>query len=198
MEHMQRMWLASRERLPFRTPGPVPHLGLANAPIVETKFLQLAMSLLDFSPRIPLGTFSILLHKCGISSCERCNIRNICHFDEPKKRGNLRVDPPGLDLNSSNLLQQGYLMQRLKPSLRKFYGRYGNLIQQYGVSFSRILNDILNLDQLQWHPNFMILMPSLIFTELRVVSDEQHHKGHIKTILNLQINTVLLQKQGIG
>ena len=36
-------------------------LGLANAPIVETKFLELAMSLLDFSPRIPLGTFSSLL-----------------------------------------------------------------------------------------------------------------------------------------
>ena len=36
-------------------------LGLANALIVETKFLELAMSLLDFSPRIPLGTFSILL-----------------------------------------------------------------------------------------------------------------------------------------
>ena len=37
------------------------YLGLANAQIVETKFLELAMSLLDFSPRIPLGTFSILL-----------------------------------------------------------------------------------------------------------------------------------------
>ena len=33
----------------------------------ETKFLELAMSLLDFSPRIPLGTFSILL----------CNARDI-------------------------------------------------------------------------------------------------------------------------
>ena len=40
---------------------PSPILGLANAPIVETKFLELAMSLLDSSPRIPLGTFSILL-----------------------------------------------------------------------------------------------------------------------------------------
>ena len=40
---------------------PSPILGLANAPIVETKFLELAMSLLDFSPQIPLGTFSILL-----------------------------------------------------------------------------------------------------------------------------------------
>ena len=61
MEHLQRVWHASRERLPFRTPGSVPILGLANAPIVETKFLELAMSLLDFSPRIPLGTFSIFL-----------------------------------------------------------------------------------------------------------------------------------------
>ena len=38
-----------------------PILGLACAPIVETRFLELAMSLLDFSPRLPLGTFSILL-----------------------------------------------------------------------------------------------------------------------------------------
>ena len=36
-------------------------VGLACAQIVETRFLELAMSLLDFSPRIPLGTFSISL-----------------------------------------------------------------------------------------------------------------------------------------
>ena len=38
-----------------------PFWDLLIAPIVETKFLELAMSLLDFSPRISLGTFSILL-----------------------------------------------------------------------------------------------------------------------------------------
>ena len=43
---------------------PSPIFGLANAPIVETKSLELAMSLLDFSPRIPLGTFSILPSTC--------------------------------------------------------------------------------------------------------------------------------------
>ena len=36
-----------------------PFLGLACAPIVETRFLELSMSLLDFSPWIPVGTFSI-------------------------------------------------------------------------------------------------------------------------------------------
>ena len=52
---------------------------------------------------------------------------------------------------SSKLLKQGYLVARLKSSFRKFYGRYGDLIEQYGVTLSRMLNDILTLDQ-QWLP----------------------------------------------
>ena len=53
---------------------------------------------------------------------------------------------------ASKLLKQGYLAERLKSSFRKFYGRYGDLIQQYEVSLSRMLNDILILDE-QWLPN---------------------------------------------
>ena len=34
---------------------------------------------------------------------------------------------------SSKLLKQGFLLERLKSSFRKFYGRYGDLIQQYEV-----------------------------------------------------------------
>ena len=34
----------------------------------------------------------------------------------------------------SKLLKQGYLVERLKSSFRKFYGRYGDLIEQYGVT----------------------------------------------------------------
>ena len=48
---------------------------------------------------------------------------------------------------SSKLLKQGYLAERLKSSFRKCYGRYGDLTQQYEVSLSRMLNDILILDQ---------------------------------------------------
>ena len=48
---------------------------------------------------------------------------------------------------SSKLLKQGYLAERLKSFFRQFYGRYGDLIQQYEVSLSRMLNDILILDQ---------------------------------------------------
>ena len=48
---------------------------------------------------------------------------------------------------SSKLLKQGYLVERLKSSFRKFYGRYGDLIEQYEVTLSRLLNDILTLDQ---------------------------------------------------
>ena len=38
----------------------------------------------------------------------------------------------------SKLLKQEYLLERLKSSFRKFYGRYGDLIQQYEVSLSRM------------------------------------------------------------
>ena len=43
-----------------------PIVGHACALIVETRFLELAMSLLEFSPRIPLGIF-LILHSTYIS-----------------------------------------------------------------------------------------------------------------------------------
>ena len=59
---------------------------------------------------------------------------------------------------SSKLLKQGYLVERLQSSLRKFYGRFWDLIQQYEVSLSRMLNDILTLGQ-QWLPNQLDFPP---------------------------------------
>ena len=53
---------------------------------------------------------------------------------------------------SNKLLEQGYVKERLKSSLRKFYGLYGDLIKQYEVSLSQMLNDILWPDHIQWQP----------------------------------------------
>ena len=39
---------------------------------------------------------------------------------------------------SNKLLEQGYIKERLKSPLRKFYGRYGDLIKQYEVSLSQM------------------------------------------------------------
>ena len=50
---------------------------------------------------------------------------------------------------SSKLLGQGYVIERLKSSLRKFYGRYGDLIKHYEVSLSQMLHDILGHDRIQ-------------------------------------------------
>ena len=41
---------------------------------------------------------------------------------------------------SNKLLGQGYVKERLKSSLRKFYGRYGDLTKQYEVPLSRMLH----------------------------------------------------------
>ena len=43
-------------------------------------------------------------------------------------------------------------MESLKSSLRKFYGRYGDLIRHYEVSLSQMLHDILGHDHVKWHP----------------------------------------------
>ena len=55
---------------------------------------------------------------------------------------------------SNKLLGQGYVKERLKSSLRKFYGRYGDLTKQYEVPLSRMLHDILDDDHIQWHPHW--------------------------------------------
>ena len=66
---------------------------------------------------------------------------------------------------SSKLLKQGYLVERLKLSFRKFYGRYWDLVEQYGVTLSRMLNDILTLDQ-QWPTNQTFHQFHDLYTEL--------------------------------
>ena len=50
---------------------------------------------------------------------------------------------------SNKLLGQGYVKERLESSLRKFYGRYGDLTKQYEVPLSRMLHDILDDDHIQ-------------------------------------------------
>ena len=71
---------------------------------------------------------------------------------------------------SNKLLGQGYVKKRLKSSLRKFYGRYGDLTKQYEVHLSRMLHDILDGDHIQWHPpligHYTNFWPLLIWTLL--------------------------------
>ena len=50
---------------------------------------------------------------------------------------------------SSKLLRQEYVMEHLKSSLRKFYGRYLDLIKHYEVPLSQMLRDILGHDHVQ-------------------------------------------------
>ena len=55
-----------------------------------------------------------------------------------------KLEPTPVKAKSySQLLEQWYLKERLKSSLKKIYGRYGDLIKQYEVPLSQMLNDIL-------------------------------------------------------
>ena len=67
---------------------------------------------------------------------------------------------------SSKLLKQIYIVECLKSSIRLFYGRYGDLFQQYQVSFPRMFTEILTLEQLQWLPNRLDFLLIDLDTEL--------------------------------
>ena len=93
---------------------------------------------------------------------------------------------------SNRLLEQGYVKERLKSSLRKFYGRYGVLIKQYKISLSQILNVILWPDHIQWQPptdqTFYRTRP---FIEFWVVSIE-----HLRRVWHAGRGRLLLRTPG--
>ena len=93
---------------------------------------------------------------------------------------------------SNKLLEQGYVKERLKSSLRKFYGRYGDLIKQYEVSLSQMLNDILWPDHIQWQPpTDQTLYRTRPFTEFWVVSIE-----HLRRVWHADRGRLLLRTPG--
>ena len=52
---------------------------------------------------------------------------------------------------SNKFLGHRYAKERLKSSLTMCYDRSGDLFKQYGVLY-RIFQDILEDDDIQWHP----------------------------------------------
>ena len=79
------------------------------------------MSLLDFSPRIPLGTFSILLARYCTSV-----------FDFHSK--NIQI--------TAKLLTQGYRYHKLRKTFGKFFRSYSELLSKFGaISFQEYVSE---------------------------------------------------------
>ena len=93
---------------------------------------------------------------------------------------------------SNKLLEQGYVKERLKSSLRKFNGRYGDLINQYEVSLTQMLNDILWPDHIQWQPpTDQTIYRTRPYTEFWVVSIE-----HLRRVWHADRGRLLLRTPG--
>ena len=79
---------------------------------------------------------------------------------------------------SNKLREHGYVKERLKSSLKKIYGRYRDLIKQYKVPHSRMLNDISltkyneNPPSIRLYTNPWHLYRTRPFTDLWEVSVE--------------------------
>ena len=97
---------------------------------------------------------------------------------------------------SKKLLGQGYVKERLKSSLRKFYCRYADLTKQYEVPLSRMLHDILDDDHIQWHPpligHYTNFWPLLIWTLWSTYAPAQMTKDqllvhHINSLTKIDV-----------
>ena len=75
---------------------------------------------------------------------------------------------------------------------KKFYGRYRDLIKQYEVSLSQMLNDILWPDHIQWQPpTDQTLYRTRHFTEFWVVYIE-----HLRRVWHADRGRLLLRTPG--
>ena len=104
---------------------------------------------------------------------------------------------------SNKLLGQGYVKERLKSSLRKFYGRYGDLTKQYEVPLSRMLHDILDDDHIQWHPplighctNFWPLLIWTLLPNLTFYLIVQGFIEHMQRVRHANRGRLLLRTPG--
>jgi hypothetical protein len=50
-------------------------------------------------------------------------------------------------LLTRKLLNQGFLIVKLKPSLPKFYGRHHDLVDRYGISVSQMTTDVFHCNE---------------------------------------------------
>ena len=80
-------------------------------------------------------------------------------------------------------------MERLKPSLRKFYSRYGDLIKHYEIFLSQMLHDILGHDNdtLNWWTfhQFANLLPN--WTLLPILTLLPHFESFHRTLQRVRL-----------
>jgi hypothetical protein len=84
------------------------------------------------SLKIPKGVIRIRISK-----------KNRQHNGQKKKYKRTNNDLRGL-LLKRKLLNQGFLLVKLKSSLRQFYGRHYDLVDRYGISASQMTMDMFH------------------------------------------------------
>jgi hypothetical protein len=81
----------------------------------------------------------------------KCNVDNIYNFNFNSRACGSYQDflDRGL-LLTRKLLNQGFLLVKLKSSLRKFYGRYHDLVDCYGIYVSQLTKDMFRCCFFVW------------------------------------------------
>jgi hypothetical protein len=96
------------------------------------------------------GTISGISYQLrDIYSIYRC-CWNVATYEWKVHNGNIEIISFVGDrelLLTRMLLNQGFLLVKLKSSLRKFYGRHHDLVDRYGISVSQMTTDMLTINK---------------------------------------------------
>jgi len=71
-------------------------------------------------------------------------------------------------LLTRKLLNQGFLLVKLKSSRRMFYGRHHDMVDRYGISVSQMTTDMFHLSQIL-PGSFLIVVCPLVLCLLAIV-----------------------------
>ena len=83
-------------------------------------------------------------------------------------------------LLTRKLLNQGFLLVKLKPSLRKFYCHHHDLVDRYGISMSPMIPDMFHLSYAligpflihDWSPSFVLFLLAIVLSALRFADSD--------------------------
>jgi hypothetical protein len=103
----------------------------------------MCLKLLNFTPNFPIVNFPFICSNIPVAPAYVVYISQLIRYSRA-----CGSNHDSLDIRlllTRELLNQSFLLFKLKSSLRKFYGRHHDLVDRYGIYVSQMTTDMLQL-----------------------------------------------------
>ena len=103
----------------------------------------MCLKLLNFTPNFPIVNFPFICSNIPVAPAYVVYISQLIRYS--RACGSNHDSLGRRLLLTRDLLNQSFLLFKLKSSLGKFYGRHHDLVDRYGIYVSQITMDMLQL-----------------------------------------------------